>query len=168
MPSKLPRYYWDSCVFLSYIEGTPDRVDDIEAVLLEAEEGKIEIYTSTVSVAEVAFAKQEKDGRALDAATEARIESLWMAPSPVILVEFHRLIANDARRLVRASMVQKLKLKPMDAIHMATAERMQALALHTYDGPMMANAPLVGYPITRPEPHQPTLPFNTSVTVDDA
>ena len=30
---KLPRYYWDSCVFLSLIEGTPDRIESIVEML---------------------------------------------------------------------------------------------------------------------------------------
>jgi predicted nucleic acid-binding protein len=160
MPNKsVPRYYWDSCVFLSYIEGTPDRVHDIETLLNEAANGTIEIYTSMISIAEVAFAKQEKDGRTLDSATEAAIEALWVSPSPIKLVEYYRLIANQARRLVRESMEQSLGLKPFDAIHLATAQRLQVDAVHTYDGPMQRNAVLVGIPVVPPEPVQPMLPL---------
>jgi len=35
---KVPRYYWDACVFLSYIEGRSDRIPVIEALLEECED----------------------------------------------------------------------------------------------------------------------------------
>ena len=75
MPS-IPRYYWDSNVFLSYIEGTTGRMNDIEALLEDAEAGRCEIYTSVLTVAEVAFAEAEKVGRQLDPAVEAAIDAL--------------------------------------------------------------------------------------------
>jgi predicted nucleic acid-binding protein len=75
-PQK-PRIYWDSNVFLSYINGLSDRLPEIETLLLEAEKDTIELLTSTLSIVEVAYATAEKDQHALDDQTEERINKLW-------------------------------------------------------------------------------------------
>ena len=149
MPN-IPRYYWDSCVFLSYVEATPGRVGDIESLLEDAEAGRCDIYTSVLSVSEVAFVEAEKLTRTLDPAIEASIDALWTLPSPVKVVEVFRPIVDEARRLVRASMQQSLRLKPMDALHLATAHRLNVDVVHTYDGPMQANAGLITIPVRPP------------------
>ena len=56
---RVPRYYWDSCVFLSAVEKVPTRVAVIERLLDDANAGRAEVFTSTVSITEVAFAKFE-------------------------------------------------------------------------------------------------------------
>ncbi len=66
MPSKISRLYWDANVFLSYVDGTPDRLPHIEPLFREAEQEKVEIVTSTASIAEVAFGSVEMDERSLD------------------------------------------------------------------------------------------------------
>ena len=129
------RVYWDACVFLSYVEERAGRADAIELFLEDADKGNVEILTSTISIVEVAFAKQEKDKRALDVAAETRINELWGASSPVKLVEYNPTIAFRAQRLVRESVIRPGKtLKPMDAIHIATALVMEIDEIHTYDG----------------------------------
>ena len=129
---KRRRYYWDSCVFLSYLENDPDRVSHVESILNEAAAGKIQIVTSTLSIAEVAYTSYEKEGRVLRPREEERIDALWHPP--VVLVEYHRRIAMEARRLIRESFAtDKPTLKPSDAIHAATAHLHQADAFHTYD-----------------------------------
>ncbi len=125
-------YYWDSCVFLSYLENDPDRVSHIESILNEAAAGKVQILTSTLSIAEVAYTSYEKEGRVLRPGEEKRIDALWHPP--VMLVEYHRRIAVEARRLIRESFAtDKPTLKPNDAIHAATAHLHQADVFHTYD-----------------------------------
>ncbi|WP_162924329.1 type II toxin-antitoxin system VapC family toxin [Rubrobacter indicoceani] len=78
-PKKL---YWDSCVFLAYIDDEPDRASNIGALLNEAEEEKVETYTSVVSITEVAFGAAEKSGGRLIEKVEESIRSLWMPASP--------------------------------------------------------------------------------------
>src|SRR5262245_60902861 len=123
MSDEPKRIYWDACVFLDYIEGAPEWMPILEALLEQASETEeLMIYTSTVSITEVAFAKAEKDGRALDPTIEAEIDALWNDRSAVKLVEFNEIIARGARRLLRHAVEQGRQLKPLDAIHLAKAK----------------------------------------------
>jgi predicted nucleic acid-binding protein len=132
--SKKPtRAYWDSCVFISYIEADQARIADIDALFEEARKGSLEIVTSVATITEVAFIESERYGQALDRSVEQEIDKLWTPPSPVKLVEFHQLIATDARDLQRLAMTKGWSLKPYDAIHLATARWINADRFDTYD-----------------------------------
>lgn len=146
--------YWDSCVFLSYVNGDADRLPDIEGLLEEAKQGQIEIITSTVSMVEVAFGNAEQTGKALDPDIEAKIYALWLPPSPVRTVDFHPQIGVGAVQLMRNGLLQDWALRPLDAIHLSTAQRWGAKALHTYDTGLAKYAPVVGYAIGPPTASQ--------------
>jgi len=138
---KIPRYYWDANVFLSFIEGHADRIPNIEAILADCEEGRVEIWSSHLTIAEVAFAKAEKDAKILDTEIEKKIDELWHPESPIKLVEVSQGICVEARNLLRKNMLrpeisprQKNKsLKAADAIHLATAQMIGVDEFHTYD-----------------------------------
>jgi len=66
------RLYWDACVFLSAVSATPDRLPTIQAILDDCDRQQVAIYTSMLSITEVAFGGAEKDGKALDPAIETR------------------------------------------------------------------------------------------------
>ncbi len=152
-----PRVYWDCNVFVSYIEEIAGRFVDIDAVLREAEKGDIELLTSVATITEVAFAAWERLPNGPDAETEQKINSLWVPPSPVKLVEFHQLIAEEARDLIRQALPRGWGLKPYDAIHLSTARRMNVDRLDTYDEPLEKYAGLVNYKIARPPSAPPDL-----------
>ena len=156
MPDPVERIYWDACVFLAYVNAEEGRIEDVDAILLQASRGRIELITSTVSIAEVAFGAAEQRGQPLDKAIEDKINRLWMPPSPVRLVEFHALIAAEAVRLMRDLRPSGLSLKPMDAIHLATARRYEVARFETYDDLAKFSA-AAGLPILPPAPHQPEL-----------
>ncbi len=102
MPDEPRRIYWDSGIFLHYIEGTPQWMPILDALLEEASETRdLVIFTSSVSITEVAFAQVEKAGRALDPRLEAEIDALWNDRSAVKLVEYNEIIARHARTLLR-------------------------------------------------------------------
>ena len=135
MPDEPRRIYWDSCVFLHYIEGTPKWMPILDALLEEASETKgLIIVTSTISITEVAFASAEKVGKALDDEVEAAIDALWNDRSAVTLVEYSEVIARGARSLLRQALQHGRALKPMDAIHLATAINRKVDDVHTTDG----------------------------------
>ena len=132
--SKAPRFrsYWDACAFLSYVNGDKDRFPDLENLLEAAHEGTVEVVTSAVSIVEVARGAQEQVGK-LDDSAVARIDALWRPHSPIKLVEFHSAIAYAARDLIRIGVSKGWSLKPMDAVHLATAANVGANELLTYD-----------------------------------
>jgi predicted nucleic acid-binding protein len=135
MPSSLPVFYWDACVILSYVNGTPDRLPDIEAMLSRS--GKdFTLVTSVLSIVEVAFAKVEQDAKELSEERAAAIAKMWEPGSPISMAEFFQLIAEDAQQLIRLALAQDWSLKAADAIHLATADRLKATEFHTYDRPL--------------------------------
>ena len=154
MPSEPKVYYWDACVLLSAVEGTPDRLPVIEAVLAECAEKKVEIYTSHLSMTEVAFAKAEKDGCVLDEDTEAKIDTLWHPESVIRTVEIHELITRNAKDLMRQMVPRGYSLKPGDAIHLVTAKYAKAVEFHTYDHKLFKYEDYLGFKIGHPHIEQ--------------
>lgn len=159
MPEIGKKVYWDACTFLSFIEGTPDRADDVRAVFEEAINKEIVLYTSAISITEVAFVAAERRGD-LDEKVEHAIDRLWQAASSVRVVEYTPLVAYEARRLLRLKLERRIPLKPLDAIHIATAVRMKVDVLHTYDGNMKKWAGPTGMKIIAPKPFQMLLMDN--------
>ncbi len=151
MPGDKPkRSYWDSCVFLALINREPGRAVVVGELMESARKGEIEVVTSLLSVTEVAYAVIEKQSGSPSDATLIKIDKLWDHPSPVKLVEFHRLIAVSARDLMRRAVPKGLSLKPPDAIHLSTASRHQCDEILTYDPKWAAYADLVGVQIREP------------------
>ena len=157
MPDDGRRIYWDANVLLSYLNGLPDRLPTIDELVRQARAGEIELLTSAVSRVEVAFAEAEKDQQALDEATEARIDNLWTPPSPIKTVEFYDLIGDGARALMRQGISQGWgSLKPMDAIHLATAQRLNVAELQTYCERLLKWSGNLGFPVVEPQTAQGT------------
>jgi predicted nucleic acid-binding protein len=164
MPDKPRRIYWDACVPMSYINAIPGRVPIIDELLRQARAGEIEIVTSVLSRVEVAFAASEKSAGALDAEVAQKIDGLWDEGSPIVVVEFHALIADRARNLVRQGIDQGWgALKPADAIHLATAQQMSVVELHTYDDRIQRWHNHAGFPVTEPTTPQGVLDTTTGV-----
>ncbi len=144
------QFYWDASVFLSAINANPDRLPVIQAILDDCDEGKSNIYTSMLSITEVAFATTEKDSGVLDEQAEKAIEKLWLPPSPIKLVEVHGPILQDAKALMRDGITRGFALKPADAIHLATAKRLQVDRVHTYDPKWLKYGDIIGCTISEP------------------
>ena len=136
MPSP-GRYYWDACLFLDAFDSSPERRERHEiaaAMLDDAANGKLEIVTSTLTIAEVVFGKREQSKRDISAATLKKIDALWRPPAPPMLVDVDQGIAEDARRIMRDAVKEKIEaLRAADMIHVATALRLHARAFLTYD-----------------------------------
>ena len=118
-----------------------------------------------MSIAEVAFAKAEKDGKVLDPAVEAEIDTLWHPDSPVRLVEVSQLICIGARRLLRDAMIRAIPLRAADAVHLATAVMIgETNQFHTYDEKLRKCQPLVPFNISEPTTAQLLLPMPSAAT----
>ncbi len=158
MPGDAPVIYWDSCVLISYLDGDAERVPTIDELFRRSRAGDIELITSVVSQVEVAFVASEKSGGVLDSEVEKAIAELWTPASPIAVVEFHELIASRARELIRIGIVEQRALKPMDAIHLASAESVGASEFHTYDTPLERWTATMPFPIHEPQSPQEPLP----------
>jgi predicted nucleic acid-binding protein len=155
MPGDIPRIYWDACVLLSYVEGTPERLPVLEEVLTRAERREIEIVTSTISRVEVAYMGDDEAARV---EAEPKIDDLWNYSSPINLVELYDQIADSARDLIRAAKSKELSLGPCDAMHIATAMHSSCTELHTYDKKLPRFSTEAGLPIHEPNNPQERLP----------
>lgn len=156
------RSYWDACVFLAWINGEPGRATVVDSLLRSARAGDLEIVTSVISITEVALAANEKKSGALSPASLAAIDALWEPPSPIKLVEVHRLIATDARNLMRQATPDGLALKPPDAIHLSTAPRGSCNEFLTYDPKLHKYADMIRLPVREPVSDQLPLDFGQS------
>ncbi len=149
--------YVDANVCLSYVNDDADRVPTIEAILEDAQQSSLTLFTSELSIVEVAFAAAEQHQQALSPESEDRIDALWMPGSPIRLVEYYRLIGDDARSLIRMAVAKGWSLKPMDAIHLATARRMEAEDFYTYDERLFKFDSEVGLKVCPPYTSRPRL-----------
>jgi predicted nucleic acid-binding protein len=72
----------------------------------------------------------------------------------------YELIVDEARNLIRQPMVSHLSLQVADAIHLATAIRVEAAELQTYDRKLLnpEYQRITGLTIREPFAAQPPLP----------
>jgi predicted nucleic acid-binding protein len=134
MPANPRRIYFDACVFLAFVGNEEGRADTVQALLDEARRGEIEIVTSVLSIAEVAFGAHERDHGLTEAGEEA-IEQLWTPASPVTLVDVSQAVARNARNIIREAKTQGLGgIQGADAVHLATARMVGCDEIFTYEG----------------------------------
>jgi predicted nucleic acid-binding protein len=158
------RVYLDSCVFLSYVNNYAQRAPTIDCVLGEGRANKIALFTSELTIVEVAFGAMEQVNRKLDAETEERIDKLWLPGSPISLIEYYRLIGEDARGLMRAAMEKGWKLRAYDALHLSTARKQEVTEFYTYDDKLPKYADIVGFTICEPYTRNPTLDYGLAAS----
>ena len=154
-----PRFlYWDTDVFLSYLNDNPDRIPTLQAILDNVSKDKQHlIVTSTITKVEVAWVAHEKLNRVLSTDEENRIDALWDDSSVIEFVEFHDDIAIFARDIMRTGMIKGWKLRANDAIHLASAQSVQCYEVNTYDDKWKKYEELIGITIKEPSVIQPTL-----------
>jgi len=145
MVSEKPkRVCWDSNCFIAYISGESERAGVCGAILQAAEAGEVELYTSYMSLVETVKVPATGDDEA-----EQRIQSFFERPH-IRKVQLEWFIAKEARRLQRLT-----RLKGRDAVHLATALRVGAEVLHTYDKDDLLKLDCIdlNIPIRIEEPH---------------
>ncbi|MCW5664040.1 MAG: PIN domain-containing protein [Piscinibacter sp.] len=127
------RVYWDACIWFAVIKQEAGRFARANHVLELARRGDVEIWTSSLTLAEV-FRKQCGDPGARHASlTEEQDKPFeeFIAQDFVVEVQLDHGIAVAARRLLRKH--PRLK-KPQDAVHLATAADCDVDEFHTFDG----------------------------------
>ena len=149
-----PTYYLDSCVLIDLIE-RPDSEEPaktISAAFAAADDGKINLVTSTLTIVEVTYAKQELERKSLDPIVEQKIEQLWHpASSPIRLVDVHEIIVREALRLLRDNLKRGwTKTRSADAIHLITAKRELADEFWSNDHAMKKWGEVLGFKVCSP------------------
>ncbi len=123
--TKIRRLYWDSCNFISLIaEDEVERADTCQHILDDAENGKVQIVTSTLTIAEVVKPK----GSPSFTAEKERLIKTFFLHEYILLYDVTRTIAENARELSRQH-----GLNPRDAIHLATALASDADVFQTWN-----------------------------------
>ena len=89
MTNSPRRAYLDANVFIAYLANEAGRASVVASLLEDAERGRIELLTSVLSVTEVAFVASEHASGDPDA-DENAIAQLWIAESPIKLVDLER------------------------------------------------------------------------------
>jgi predicted nucleic acid-binding protein len=125
-----PKYYWDACAWIGLIRQEQDKIDSLKFIIEEAQKGKVEIWTSTFTLAEVFKKKCSGDMVGLEHADDTAFED-YIAQEFVQRVQVDTDVGTAARRLLRKFPSIR---KPQDAIHVATAALFSVDALHTFDG----------------------------------
>jgi predicted nucleic acid-binding protein len=130
MPIKT--VYWDACVFHALFGSEQGRVDVCLRIEKAASKGDVHIYTSTATFVECVWVKTITDPTGklnkLSPNHEEVIKKYFMRTyiRPIIC---DRPIAESARALLW----QYPRLKPKDAIHVASALSQQVEVMHSYD-----------------------------------
>lgn len=117
--------YWDACVFHALFGEEVGRVDECKKVIESALRGEVEIYTSAITSAEVVWIKNLDR---LSPEHEERIQKFFEHKF-IRVITCDRGIAAEARRLLWTYP----KLKPKDAIHVASAISQAVNLMHSYD-----------------------------------
>jgi predicted nucleic acid-binding protein len=133
--SNRPLHYWDSVCCISLLRGDAHRIVACRSTIDGAEEGKIEIAVSTLTIAEVLHLKGEPP---LLAEQRSMIRAFFRR-SIFLLVEVDRHIAEHAQ-----SLYWDHGIKPKDAIHVASALRVNAVYLDTFDEGLLSKSEAVG------------------------
>lgn len=131
--------YWDSCLFIDFLNGSPAGQQIVSPLIAAARNGELTIVTSTLSLAEVAYVARElTDG--LDVKVENAIETMFRDNELLTLVEYDEDIGVESRKLIRRTLSMDRRLKPADAIHLATAAAVSADVLFTFDSALIGHA----------------------------
>lgn len=132
MQPDVDTVYFDASVFIAWFNNEPGRADIIERLLSSSSEGTLRVITSIVSLAEVAYYRQERASIS-PGELDLRINALLLNELLIGLVALDRPVALRARQLVRTGPGRRERLTVLDAIHLASAEVAGADYFATYD-----------------------------------
>jgi predicted nucleic acid-binding protein len=125
--AKVPRYVFDSSLFISFIMNEKPRGEHVLQLLKQAQEGKIEVLYSYGALPEIQRQSQQTaEGSRM---TQAGIEAFFEREE-IQMVAVERTIAEKARRIM---MQGPARMPIVDAILVATALVYEADALFTDD-----------------------------------
>ena len=145
--------YWDSDCFLGWLQAEPDKVVNCKQVLSAAEDGKILIVTSALTIAEVLALR----GRDKIPATERAKVEAFFRQEYIVVRNITRRISESAR-----TFVWDYGVAPKDALHVATAIDAGVALMNTFDKKLRSKSGKIGNPallIEIPNWVEPMLPM---------
>ena len=149
---KREKRYWDSSVIIAYINEERGRVDVCKAILDDAEQGEMWIYTSALTITEVLKYKGAKP------ITKDKKEKLagFFQNDYIRIIQLDRWIAFNAQELYWDN-----GIPPKDSLHVASALKAEVDVFETYDDDdLIKKSKTVGSPpleIRNPIHTQPSL-----------
>jgi hypothetical protein len=150
---SIERRYWDSDCFLGWLQGEPDKEASCKEVLEAAEDGKVLIVTSALTIAEVLALK---NAQPIPVSNCRKVEAFFRRDY-IVIRNITRHIAENAR-----TYVWDYGVKPKDALHVATAIDADLELLNTFDEALQKKSTMVGNPgliISKPSWCEPRLPL---------
>jgi predicted nucleic acid-binding protein len=126
--ANIKNIYWDTCVWLTLINGE-EGSNRCEYLIECARKGELQIWTSSLSLAEAYKFKCNGDDKQLEADKDVKFEE-FIEQNFVTEVQVDHDIGVMSRRLCR--LYSKLK-KPNDGIHLASAIFFNIDEFHTFD-----------------------------------
>lgn len=136
MPGSRRRWYPDACVFLAYFNDEDDRADLIADQLRRLRRERIGIWTSVLTLSEVAYSARE--GKHLDPDATDFLDEFFLQGGYIHFAQVNREIALAARDLVRRTRAHGPKqLGTADAIHIASAIDAGAEVFLTYGSDLL-------------------------------
>lgn len=112
--ARRPRRLWDSVIVIGYLAGYEDLKPDCPQIIQQAQQGGLEIMVSEMAKVEAAYL----EGRS-DIESESLI-SEFFSRHYIIPVSVDDQVSKIARGLIRKYR-NSLRIKPPDAVHLATA-----------------------------------------------
>lgn len=151
---SIDQRYWDSDCFLGWLQDEAGKVDACKQVLSAADDGKILIVTSALTIAEVLALR----GRLRIPATERDKIEAFFRSEYIVVRNITRRIAEAARTYVWDHGVD-----PKDALHVSTAIDAELQRLNTFDKGLLKKSGKIGNPpllIEEPSWVEPKLPID--------
>jgi predicted nucleic acid-binding protein len=136
---------WDTNCFCAWFNKEANRYDICAAIIEAAQNNEVKLYTSFLALAEIAKIPNEYPSEAEDTIAE-----FFKSRQYITLVSVDWSVTRIARDLRR----RFEGLDGRDAVHLATAIRVKADVLHTYDKNdlLKLNGKIPGYSLSIIEP----------------
>ncbi len=130
--TEFPTVYWDSCTFISWLDGgqgrTLEEMSGLNAVAGEINKESCSLLTSALTHVEVLFIDNDAPLERFDAFLNRRNNTVVVVDIP---------IAKKAGEIRTKYHRQDIKLSAEDSVHLATAIIYGASVFHTFDDQLL-------------------------------
>jgi predicted nucleic acid-binding protein len=146
-----PKYYWDSCIFIAWLQNEPrepEVVEGIEEVVAGVHNGRSILCTSVLTQTEVLESRLPTEAAEL-------FKNIFRRRN-VVQIDVDPRIAARAREIREYYASRSIKIRTPDSIHLATAILYKVDEFHTFDGSgkrqrpsdiLALNGNVAGYPL---------------------